>query len=367
MVALLPAILFIFPALPGQAQPFSKKELGRKALQIVVDHLKSEDSDVRALAAEILGEAGNKAAVGMLKTMLDDRDKYVRIAASRALWELGSPAGMKVVLGIINDVPAQGPIPVTNTPLVELKIISQNKIRAKAMEIYTGIKGEKGADLLYKLKNDNYGPIRDAAAMELARLGHDDELAQFIEALSAEDEAIRYEGASVLSKICHSSSSEPLAKLLAAEKSVRVRMAALDALKCIPQKGEAAPILIKLAEDQNPTIKYKAIAALSGIKDAKVKEKLAALAAGTSDIRIKITAQKGLLLSGVPADLKTAQEAMSAASPEIRLEALEVAAAFSDADALPLLAVALDDPDTKVKLAGALQTLKRVSRGKAKG
>ncbi len=362
MAPLLLAILIILPALPGLAWSFSRKELGHRALQTVVDHLKSDDSDVRALAAEILGGAGNKAAAGMLKTMLEDRDKYVRIAASRALWELGSPVGMKVVLGIINDVPAQGPITVTNTPLVELKIISQNKIREKAIEIYAGMKGGKGADLLYRLKNDNYGPIRDAAARELARLGHDEELARFIEALGAEEEAIRYEGASVLSKICHPSAVAPLAKLLAAEKSVRVRMAALDALKCTPSKDDAAAVLIKLADDQNPTIKYKAVAALSGIKDGKVKEKLAALTAGTSDIRIKITAWKGLMLSGVPADLKTAQDAMSAASPEIRLETIDVAAAFSDADALPLLAQALDDPDMKVKLAGALQLLKRISK-----
>lgn len=362
MVALLPAVLLLLPALPGQAQSFSKKDLGRKALQTVVDHLKSDDSDVRALAAEILGEAGNKAAAGMLKAMLEDRDKYVRIAASRALWELGSPAGMKVVLGIINDVPAQGPIAVTNTPLVELKIISQNKIREKAIEAYAGIKGEKGADLLYKLKNDNYGPIRDAAARELARLGRDEELAQFVEALGAEEEAIRFEGASVLSKICHASAAEPLAKLLAAERSVRVKMAALDALKCTPAKDGAAAELLKLADDQNPTIKYKAVSALGGIKSARVKEKLSSLAAGTPDIRIRITAQKGLMLSGAAPDAQTARDAMSAASPEIRLEALDVAGAFGDDDALPLLAQALDDPDTKVKLAGALQTLKRASK-----
>jgi HEAT repeat protein len=362
MVALLAAILIIIPALPGQAQTFSKKELGRRALQTVVDHLKSDDSDVRAQSAGILGEAGNKAALGLLKTMLEDRDKYVRIAASRALWELGSPAGMKAVLGIINDVPAQGPIAVTNTPLVELKIISQNKIREKAIEAYTWMKGEKSSELLYKLKNDNYGPIRDTAARELARLGHDEELAQFTEALGAEEEAIRYEGASVLAKICHPAAAAPLAKLLAAEKSVRVRMAALDALNCTPDKDEAAAELLKLADDQNPTIKYKAASALGGIKDARVKEKLTALAAGTSDIRIRIIAQKGLMLSGAPADLKTAQDAMSAATPEVRLEAISVAAAFSDDEALPLLAQALDDPETKVKLAGALQTLKRAAK-----
>ncbi len=360
MVALLLAILIIFPAQPGQAQAFSKKQLGRRALQTIVDNLKSDDSEVRALAAEMLGEAGNKAAEGMLVTMLEDQDKYVRIAASRALWKIGSPAGVKVVLGIMNDAPAQGPA--GDSPLAVLKMISQNKVREKAIEIYAWMKGEKGAELLYKLKKDSYGPIRDAAARELARLGHDEELVQFTEALGAEDEAIRYESASILSKICHPAAAEPLAKLLAAEQSVRVRMAALDALKCTPSKNDTAPELIKLADDPNPTIKYKAVAALSGIKDDKVKEKLAALASGTTDIRIKITAQKGLMLSGAPADLKTAQDAMSAASPEIRIEAIDVAAAFRDADALPLLAQALDDPDIRVKLAGALQTLKRAAK-----
>ena len=83
MVALLAAILIIIPALPGQAQSFSKRELGRRALQTVVDHLKSDDSDVRALAAEILGETGNKAAAGMLRGLLEDRDKDVRETAAR--------------------------------------------------------------------------------------------------------------------------------------------------------------------------------------------------------------------------------------------------------------------------------------------
>ena len=39
--------------------------------------------------------------------------------------------------------------------------------------------------MLFNLKNDNYGPIRDAAAKELARLGDSDELAQFLDASHA--------------------------------------------------------------------------------------------------------------------------------------------------------------------------------------
>lgn len=362
MVALLVPLVISFAALPGQAQVFSKKELGTKALTTVVEHLKSDDSDVRAFASRILGEAGNKAAGGMLRKMLEDKDKYVRISAARALWQLGSPAGMKTILAIVNDVPAQGPIPVTNNPLVELKIISQNKIREKAIEAYAWMKGEKSAGLLYDLKNDNYGPIRDAAARELARLGRAEELAQFTAALSDQDEAIRFESCGALARVCHPAATAPLAKLLAYETSTRVRMAALDALTCSPARKEAADLLLKLSEDENLTIKYKAVTALGGIKDNKVKARLAAVAAETKDIKLRIAAQKGLMLAGASADINTARDAMSAASPEIRLSALEVAASFPDDDAFLLFAQALDDPDTTVKLTGALQILKKASR-----
>lgn len=362
MVALLLALLLVFPALPGQAEPVSRKDLGRKALSTVVAQLKSDDSDLRAQAAEILGETGNKAAIPMMKNLLTDRDKYVRIAAARSLWELGSPAGVKTIYAIINDVPAQGTIPVTNSPLVELKVISQNKIRTRAMEALVAMKGKDASDVLYQLKNDNYGTIRDAAAKELAKLGNEEELAQFTEALASEDEALRYESAAVMGKVCAGGAVDALKALLTAEKSVRVKMAALDALKCSPSRKEAIPELLKLADDSNPTIKYKAVAVLSLIKDPRAQAKLGALAAATADIRLKITAQRGLMLGGAPADEVTAQSAMDAANPEIKLEALDVINGFTEDEATPFLAQALDDPSVQVKLAASLQILKRFSK-----
>jgi HEAT repeat protein len=344
------------------AQALSRADLGRKALETVVTHLKSDDSDVRAMAAEILGEAGNKSAAGILKKILDDKDKYVRIAAARSLWELGSPTGIKTIYAIINDVPAQGPVAVTNSPLVELKVISQNKIRAKAMEALVKMKGGKAADVLFKMKNDNYGTIRDAAARELAKIGYDDELVQFIEALASEDEGLRYESAMIMSEVCSPAAADPLKTLLAAEKSVRVRMAALDALKCNPSKKDALPELLKLADDENPTIRYKAVAVLSGIKDSRAQAKLATVAEGTSDIRFKITAQKGLILGGRPPDPATARSALDANSPDVKMAALEVIAAFTEAEAMPLLAAGLDDTNVQVKLSAALQVLKRFSK-----
>jgi len=363
MVALLPALLLFIPALPGQAAPISRQDLGRKALSTVVAQLKSDDSDLRAQAAEILGATGNKAAIPMMKKMLGDRDKYVRIAAARSLWELGSTDGIKTIYAIINDVPAQGSIPVTNSPLVELKVISQNKIRTKAMEALVGMKGRDASDVLYKMKNDNYGTVRDAASRELAKLGNEDELTPFTDALASEDEALRYESAVVMARLCVSAAAGPLKALLPAEKSVRVLMAALDALKCNPSKRDALEEVLKLADNQNPTIKYKAVAVLSGIKDPKAQARLAAVAASdSSDIRLKITAQKGLMLNGAPPAIAVAQSALYSSNPDVKLEALDVAEGFTEDEAVPLLAQALDDTSVQVKLASALQVLKRFAR-----
>ncbi len=363
MVALLLALLLVLPALPGQAEPVSRQELGRKALSIVVAQLKSDDSDLRAQAAEILGTTGNKAAIPMMKSLLGDRDKYVRIAAARALWELGSPAGIKTIYAIINDIPAQGTVPVTNSPLVELKVISQNKIRTKAMEALVAMKGKAASDVLYKMKNDNYGTVRDAASKELAKLGNEEELAQFTAALASEDEGMRYESAVVLSRLCVSAAAEPLRTLLQAEKSIRVLMAALDALKCNPSKKDALDELLKLSDSTNPTIKYKAVAVLSGIKDPRARARLSAVATeDSSDIRLKITAQKGLMFNGVPATTEVALRALSAVNPEVKLEVLDVTERFTEDEAVPLLAQALDDPSVQVRLASARQVLKRFTK-----
>ena len=358
------SLFLLLLLLPGScpAQELSRAELGRKALGLVVTQLKSGDSEVRAQAADILGAAGNPSAAGLLKSLLTDKDKYVRIAAARALWELGSPAGVKTLYAIINDVPPQGPIPVTNAPLVELKVISQNKVRERAVEALTAMKGKKAADVLFALKNDNYGTIRDAAARELARVGYDEELAQFTDALTSEDEALRYQGAVTMGKVCSPAASAPLKALLQKEKSVRVRMAALDALKCNPSRKDVMEELLKLADDENPTIKYKAASVLSLIRDPKAQAKLSDISAGTSDIRLKIAAQRSLAVNAAPVDSGVVRSAMTAISPEVKLEALEALNSIPEDEAAPILEDALEDPSVQVKMAAALQVIKRFSK-----
>lgn len=347
-------------AAPAEPRQPSRAELGKKALEIVSVNLKSKDSEVRVRAAEVLGLAGNPSVRPALEKMMQDPDKYVRIAAAGAVWELGSPAGLKVLYAIINDSPKVSGE--SSSPLDALKVISRNKIREKAIEKLASMRGEKAAATLAKLKDDDHGSIRDAAARELARLGRKPELSQFLDALASEEEPVRYEAAVSLGRVCAKEAVRPLTELVSSEKSVRVRVAALEALKCSPGKQAAAAELLKLADDQNPTLRHRAVAALGGIRENNVKAKLKAVAAETTDIRLKLAARKGLADAGEPPDADTAYRALSAVSAEVRLEALEFTETLPAEDSLRLLSTALDDESQAVRLAAALQTIRRFAK-----
>jgi HEAT repeat protein len=343
-----------------RGQELSNKDLGHKALELALTYIKSQDSDIRSMAADVLGQTGNKSAAGVLKKLLSDRDQHTRITAPEALWNLGDPSGLKTIYAIIGDVPAQGTV--NNSPLVQLKIISQNKIREHAIEALARVKGEKVVEMLFGLKNDNYGSIRDVAARELARLGYSEELAQFLDAVTSEDEAIRFEGTSILAKICNSDAVGPLKNLLATEKSMRVRIAALDALKCMNGSKNALAELLKLSGDPNPTIKFKAVCALSSVRDKKAFEKLKEISGVSNDIGLKVAALKGIMAGGEEADEDVLTRAFDSNSQEVKLDALKVLQSMPDEKVKQYLTTALGDNSVNVQLGAALQVLKRFAK-----
>ncbi|HAF95353.1 MAG: hypothetical protein A2021_02145 [Elusimicrobia bacterium GWF2_52_66] len=343
-----------------QAPAYSDKELGTKALETVIADIKSDDSDIRAMAAGVLGSAGNKAAEALLKNLLNDVNKHVRIAAAEALWKLGSPVGIKTLYAIINDVPAQEPV--AHSPLVELKTISQNKIREHAIEAVVRMRGGKAVELLFSLKNDTYGAVRDVAARELSSLGYEEEMTQFIDALGSHDEAIRYQSAAVFAKICNAAALPKLKELLKNEPSVKVKTSVLDAIACIPERNSAAAELLVLSDDANPTVKYKAVVAMSGIKNKKVSARLAEINSDTGDIKLKLAILPALVPVSGKQKLETVSQALYAADPEIKVLAVRTLVNFEPDDAKPLLAAALSDENAEVKLEAALQLLRRLSK-----
>ena len=340
------------------------KDLGRKSLTLIVREMKNSDSDIRMLACEILGKIGNKAATKVLINSLQDVSKHVRISAAEALHKLGEPAALKVILDIINDAPGKKPI--ANTPLLQMKEISKNKIRESAIEAVVRILDDDSRNLLYNLKIDNYPAIRDVASRELAMLGDDREMRHFIYALENEDESIRYEAALSLSKICSSSSIESLKIALKKESSMRVKIAILDFFLCVRGRKSFMEDMLKLSSSRNATIRFKSTLALANIKNKKVLNRMEEVYSEEKDLGMKLAGMKGLVKHGKIPETGVLNAALASSDSEIQLLALSIIKNFDNDMAIPLLQIALENKDAKVMLEAAHQTVKRLAKKRKK-
>lgn len=271
----------------------NKTEISKKALNVIISHLKNDDSDVKSYAIIALSKTHNARLIPAIKKYLNDPSKYVNIAAVRALWELGDVNEVSKLKEIINQSPPLEQK--ANDPLTQIKIISQNKIREKAIEALVDLEGIKAHRILLDLKeNDNFPQIRDIAARELAKIGYTDELDNFYSALNSSDEEIRNQAAQSLIRICPQESNKILSAIKK-EKSIRVKMLLFDSLKCAKLNKNEEMEILKYTQDENLTIRYKAISSLLNTKNKEVIEKLKKIYEDTPDINTKLLILKKLL------------------------------------------------------------------------
>lgn len=354
--------IFVIFLLSGVAfsEETNYSDLPKQALHIIVSNLKSKDSDIRAYAVEALGKTKNLKLVPIIKKYLSDESKYVQMASVKALWNLADNGGIKKLYEIINDIPAQGTI--VNSPLVELKIISQNKIRERAIEILVDLLGRKAKETLFELKNDNYGTIRDVAARELAKLGFKDELENFFDALNSKDEEIRYQSAQVLSKICPDDIKK-IIEALSSEKSVRVKMFLLDTIKCSMYKKDAIEQLLELSDDKNLTIRYKAIDAMGEIESSKVDEKLKKIYMDTPDFNLKFLALKYLLKKGkININYQEIDEIFNYGDEDIKKGIIEISPFMEKEKALKYLSELMKDKNAYLQIDAAVAVINLTSK-----
>ncbi|GAB3591295.1 hypothetical protein GCM10027446_08700 [Angustibacter peucedani] len=85
-------------AVPLRIVARSLARLGPGAAPVLVDAMTAQDSEARAVAAEILGLGGAVTAVGVLGShALHDLDEDVRIRCARALGRIGVPSALAVL------------------------------------------------------------------------------------------------------------------------------------------------------------------------------------------------------------------------------------------------------------------------------
>lgn len=354
-------LTIIFLSISSASFAWQKEDvnLPRKALAVIVKNLKEGDPLVKAYAIEALAKTGNKRIIPVIKKYVKDQNGYVKVAAGWALWKLGDEKGLEVLYSVIDEAPSQSPV---NDPLVELKNIAENKVREKAIEKVTIILNKNSKELLIRLKNlDSYASIREVASMELAALGEKEELEAFYEGLLSPDEEIRLQTARSFSKICPKDSTKIL-DAIKKEKSSRVMMFLLESLRCDVKNNQSMQVLLSFCDDKNPTLRYKALAALSFYNDLQVIEKIKAIYADTPDANLKVEGMSFLLSKGlIKADYEEILQIFSYADNDTKKRLISLSGYLEKEKALLFLSSAMEDKDPYLAIDACVKLIKIAS------
>jgi HEAT repeat protein len=207
-----------------------------KAEEDAIAALKDTNPDVRAAAAQSLGEMGAKSAKPKLHDALQDTDPAVIIAAAHSLVTLGDDSGYDVYYAVLTGTQKTG----TSLTDQEKKILHDPK-KLAALGLQAGIGfvpfGGIAVTGFKMLTRDDTSPVLAAAALMLA-------------------------------KDPDPKSGEALADASANKDKWLVRAAAFDA---IAKRGD--PVLLKAAvaglDDPKEEVNYSAAAAVIHLTDIK--------------------------------------------------------------------------------------------------
>jgi HEAT repeat protein len=159
-------------------------KMGAAATPVLLALLKDGNADVRAAAAAILGETGDRSAVPALVAALDDKAASVRARAVETLGRLGDRQTAATLVKAAGDRdPAVGEVALTalstlNAPAATEALIgamSSNDWRlrrAAAEELGRRANDRAAAPLIRAVEKDPHWSVRRAAADSLGRTGN---------------------------------------------------------------------------------------------------------------------------------------------------------------------------------------------------
>lgn len=129
--------------------------------------LKDEHEEVRAAAADVLGQMRSTGSAPLLIAALKDRATVVVFAAANALFTMGDPAGYQVYYAVLTGEKKSGDSLVQS----EMKMLKDPKALSK-MGVEAGMGfipfGGVALTAIKLAKADTVSPVRAAAAVKLA-------------------------------------------------------------------------------------------------------------------------------------------------------------------------------------------------------
>jgi HEAT repeat protein len=213
-----------------------------------------------------------------------------------------------------------------------------------------------------KTLKDPSGPVRDATAVALARLGLDEFQGQFVDALRDSDELVRAAAVKALGEIGRVELFQPISTA-ASDPSHVVREQAMLALTGYAD-ADAGNLVERGARDPDARVRSRALTVLAQRNDRDTSPLLRELLKDATNPEIALKCAAGLARRGDRVDLALAERTLAAKDADMRGLAVDVLrAAESPASTDLLLRVAETDRDGRLRVQAATALVKRLAKG----
>ncbi|MFQ6015580.1 MAG: HEAT repeat domain-containing protein [Anaerolineae bacterium] len=338
----------------------SLTQIGKEAVEPLVNALQSEQPEVWERAATILAQSGEDAVEALIES-LHHGDEAVSRRATEVLVQIGEPAVKPLVAALrnsdrdvrdpqSNDVrwrvaEALGRIghPQAVEALVGALHDSDWHIRDRAALALGNIRDPHALEPLVRALRDADWRVRDRAAAALGKMGDARAVAPLIQALHDDDEDVRLRVTAVLGKIGDAQAVQPLIEALH-DTDWRVRQEAANVLAKIGREAMEPLIGALCSEDKD--VAWRAAKALRQTGEMAVEPLMAAL--HSADWAARDKALRVLVQIGEDA-VEPLIEALTDEDADVRWRVAEALGTIGDQRATEPLIRALQDDDGAVR------------------
>lgn len=226
---------------------------GEGTLELLLEMLNEESSEVRAGAADGLGRLGDRRAVEPLLRALQDTSPAVQARAAGALGRLGDPRALE--------------------PLVEAVLRNpSDEVSQRAAGALARLGDPSAVEALAAALKDKEGTPRLRVVFALGKLGGPQALEPLTAAVKDEDPAVREAAVQALGELKDPRGTEALMGALR-DSDTRVRSAAATALGKLGDARGAEPLMAALA-DADANVRSSVVKALGELGDRRAGPRL---------------------------------------------------------------------------------------------
>ena len=342
----------------------AQQQISGAAMQSLLNALADADTEVRASAAQSLGQLGDERAVAALsKALREDSDARVRRTAA---WALGNIEDARAVPALVHAVKNDQDGEVRRTAVWALGQIEDEsavpaltdlvrdrdvEMRRQAAWALGQIQAEAAVPALVTALRDSDAEVRSTAVWALGQIEAESAVEPLTGLLNDATPEVRKQAVWALGQIEAESAVPALARVVREDRDVETRQQAAWALGQI-ESASAVPALSAALKDANASVRKQAAWAL-GQTEARPAPAALQEALKDSDAEVRATAAWALGQIEDPGSAAALRGALRDETPMVRRAVLRALTQLGDQAGYEALAEMLKDPDPEVRRAAA--------------